>query len=166
MKDGSVTYNPLNISVNTLHFLEDNLLMFYTGTTRSAGKILKDQNLKSLDNNQQMLTNLHYVKELGVKSKDALERGDVILFGQLMHEHWQYKKNRSPEMSNPEIDHWYDLAINNGAVGGKLVGAGGGGFLMFLAKDKQMLRLTMSQAGLEEVRFKFDFEGTKVIMSS
>jgi D-glycero-alpha-D-manno-heptose-7-phosphate kinase len=166
MKDGSVTYNPLNISVNTLHFLEDNLLMFYTGTTRSAGKILKDQNLKSLDNNQQMLTNLHYVKKLGVKSKDALERGDVILFGQLMHEHWQYKKNRSPEMSNPEIDHWYDLAINNGAVGGKLVGAGGGGFLMFLAKDKQMLRLTMSQAGLEEVRFKFDFEGTKVIMSS
>lgn len=166
MKDGTVTYQPLNISMTTLHSLEDSLLMFYTGQTRSAGKILKDQNLKSLANNDQMLENLHYVKELGIQSRDALVSGDVSLFGRIMHEHWEHKKNRSPEMSNPEIDHWYDLAIKNGAIGGKLVGAGGGGFLMFLAEDKQRLRFAMTQIGLEEVRFKFDFEGTKVVMSS
>lgn len=166
MKDGSVSYQPLDISITTLHALEDSLLMFYTGKTRSAGKILKDQNIKSLANNDQMLRNLHYVKELGIQSRDALVGGDVRLFGRLMHEHWEHKKNRSPEMSNPEIDHWYELAMKNGAIGGKLVGAGGGGFLMFLADDKQTLRLAMRQIGLEEVRFKFDFEGTKVIMSA
>ena len=113
-----------------------------------------------------MIANLDYVKDLGFRSKKALEDGDTKLFGELMHEHWEHKKRRSGGMSNPQIDEWYQLAISNGAIGGKLVGAGGGGFLMFMAKDRNQLRKAMSGAGLEEVRFKFDFEGTKVMMSS
>ena len=106
------------------------------------------------------------MKELGYRSLDALESGDAFKFGKLMHEHWENKKLRSGGMSNSKIDEWYQLAMNNGAVGGKLVGAGGGGFLMFMAKDRNQLRKAMAGAGLEEVRFKFDFEGTKIMMSS
>jgi D-glycero-alpha-D-manno-heptose-7-phosphate kinase len=95
-----------------------------------------------------------------------LEEGNTKFFGELMHEHWEHKKRRSGGMSNPKIDEWYQLAVNNGAIGGKLVGAGGGGFLMFMAKDRTQLRKTMAGVGLEEVRFKFDFEGAKVMMSS
>jgi len=112
-----------------------------------------------------MLDNLHYVKDLGYKSKDALESGNASLFGKLMHEHWENKKRRSGGMSNSQIDEWYKLALKNGAIGGKLVGAGGGGFLMFMANDRNKLRKTMKNAGLEEVRFRFDFEGAKVISS-
>ena len=113
-----------------------------------------------------MLNNLHYVKELGYRSKEALESGNTQHFGELMHEHWEHKKRRSGGMSNSQIDQWYQLALQNGAIGGKLVGAGGGGFLMFLAEDRKKLRQVMNQAGLEEVRFRFDFEGTKIILSS
>ena len=86
-------------------------------------------------------------------------------FGELMHEHWEHKKRRSGGISNPQIDKWYSLAMSNGAIGGKLVGAGGGGFLMFYAADRNRLRQAMAEAGLEEVRFRFDFEGTKVVLS-
>ena len=82
-----------------------------------------------------------------------------------MHEHWEHKKKRSKGMSNAHIDEWYELGLKHGALGGKLVGAGGGGFLMFYAEDKTPLRQAMRQAGLEEVRFRFDFEGTKVLLS-
>jgi D-glycero-alpha-D-manno-heptose-7-phosphate kinase len=165
-KDGKVIASPLNISMLTMFDLEDNLLLFFTGFSRSASCILKDQKIKSQQNDADMMANLHYVKDLGLRSKDALEKGDTTLFGVLMHEHWEHKKRRSGGMSNPQIDEWYQLAMNHGAIGGKLVGAGGGGFLMFMAKDRDQLRLAMTAAGLEEVRFKFDFEGTKVMMSS
>jgi D-glycero-alpha-D-manno-heptose-7-phosphate kinase len=112
-----------------------------------------------------VLRNLHYVKELGLRSRAALESGNVLRFGELMHEHWEHKKRRSGRMSNEQIDSWYELARHNGAVGGKLVGAGGGGFLMFYATDRNRLRSAMAQAGLEEVRFKFDFEGTRLVLS-
>jgi D-glycero-alpha-D-manno-heptose-7-phosphate kinase len=95
----------------------------------------------------------------------VLERGDLPALGELMHEHWEHKKRRSPEMSNPQIDEWYALARKNGALGGKLVGAGGGGFLMFYSEDHRRLRAAMAGAGLEEVRFRFDFEGTKVLLA-
>ena len=165
-KSGRVVASPLKISINTLFELEDNLLLFFTGYSRSAGGILKDQKLRTQNNNPEMLANLHYVKELGYRSLEALESGDAYKFGELMHEHWENKKLRSVGMSNPRIDELYQLAMNNGAIGGKLVGAGGGGFLMFMAKDRDRLRKVMTRAGLEEVRFKFDFEGTKIIMSS
>ena len=163
-KDDSVTAKPLSIDRNTLFDLEDNLLLFFTGFSRSAGSILKDQKERSQQGDDNMINNLHYVKELGYKSKKALEEGDTELFGKILHEHWEHKKNRSIGMSNPEIDNWYELAMKNGAIGGKVVGAGGGGFLMFYASDRNKLRHVMSNAGLEEVRFSFDYEGTKTIL--
>jgi D-glycero-alpha-D-manno-heptose-7-phosphate kinase len=165
-KDGKVSAEPLKISMDTMFDLEDNLLLFFTGFSRSASGILKDQKVRSQGNDPEMINNLHYVKDLGLRSKQALEEGNTRLFGELMHEHWEHKKRRSGGMSNPQIDNWYELAMANGAVGGKLVGAGGGGFLMFMASDRNRLRDAMTKAGLEEVRFKFDFEGTKVVMSS
>ncbi|CAN7475475.1 GHMP kinase [Caballeronia sp. LjRoot34] len=164
--DDKVTAVPLKISQDSMFDLEDNLLLFFTGYSRSASGILMDQQVRSQKNDVEMLNNLHYVKELGYRSKEALESGKMAQFGELMHEHWEHKKKRSGGMSNPKIDEWYDLAMKNGAVGGKLVGAGGGGFLMFLAHDRNKLRHTMAAAGLEEVRFRFDFEGTKVVLSS
>lgn len=165
-KDDKVTAAPLGISMDTMFDLEDNLLLFFTGFSRSASGILKDQKVKSQQNDADMLNNLHYVKDLGYRSRDALIDGNTELFGELMHEHWEHKKRRSGGMSNPKIDEWYEIGMKNGAVGGKLVGAGGGGFLMFMAHDRNKLRHAMAHAGLEEVRFKFDFEGTKVVMSS
>jgi len=165
-KDDKVTAKPLGISMDTMFDLEDNLLLFFTGFSRSASGILKDQKAKSQQNDSEMLNNLHYVKDLGYRSRDALLAGNTALFGDLMHEHWEHKKRRSGGMSNPQIDEWYALGMKNGAVGGKLVGAGGGGFLMFMARDRNNLRHAMTGAGLEEVRFKFDFEGAKVVMSS
>lgn len=164
-KDDKVASAPVNLTIDTLFDLEDNLLLFFTGFARSASNILKDQKIRSEKNDEDMINNLHYVKDLGYRSKAALENGDTSLFGELMHEHWENKKRRSGGMSNPDIDNWYNLAMKNGAIGGKLVGAGGGGFLMFMAKDKVRLRKAMKESGLEEVRFKFDFEGTKVIHS-
>ena len=163
--DGDVLVEPLSISTETLHNLEDNLLLFFTGISRSASSILSDQDVKSKAKNDEMLNNLHRTKELGFLSRDALLSGDTNQFGKLMHEHWVHKKERTSGMSNEFINHAYDMALTNGAVGGKLVGAGGGGFLMFYANDADRLRNAMSSLGLDEVRFKFDFEGTKVILS-
>jgi D-glycero-alpha-D-manno-heptose-7-phosphate kinase len=164
-KDDSVVCAPLRLSTETLSDLEDNLLLFFTGYSRSASEILKDQKVRSEKNDEDMINNLHYVKDLGYRSKIALENADTKTFGELMHEHWENKKRRSGGMSNPDIDRWYNLAMQNGAIGGKLVGAGGGGFLMFMAKDSVKLRKVMKESGLEEIRFKFDFEGTKIIHS-
>jgi len=165
-KDESVITKPLDISMDTLLDLEENLLLFFTGFSRSASKILLDQKEKSNKDDKDMLENLHYVKDLGYRSKNALESGKLNVYGEIMHEHWENKKRRSKGMSNPEIDTWYQAALNNGAIGGKVVGAGGGGFLMFMANDRDKLRHEMKLQGLEEVRFKFDFEGTKIISSS
>jgi len=164
-EDERVDAEPLRTSMETLFDLEDNLLLFFTGFSRNAGGILRDQDVRSQRHDADMMANLHYVKDLGYQSKAALEGGDTLRFGQLMHEHWEHKKRRSQGMSNPHIDEWYQLGIANGAVGGKLVGAGGGGFLMFYAADRKRLRLAMAGAGLEEVRFRLDFEGTKVVLS-
>jgi D-glycero-alpha-D-manno-heptose-7-phosphate kinase len=157
---------PLKLDRDTLYNLEDNLLLFFTGYSRSASKILKEQDVKSRENNREMIANLHFVKELGRESKEALEAGDLTRFAELMNIHWNYKKQRAVNMSNDRIDRWYDLALENGASGGKLIGAGGGGFLMFYAEDKVRLRRAMREAGLQEVRFRFDFEGTKVVTQS
>jgi D-glycero-alpha-D-manno-heptose-7-phosphate kinase len=163
-QDGSVEARPLEISMDTLFDLEDNLLLFFTGFDRAAGSILKDQDDRSKKDDPKILENLHYVKELGLRSKLALEQGKCTEFGEIMHEHWENKRKRSSGMSNPQIDEWYTLGRANGAIGGKLVGAGGGGFLMFYASDRVRLRQAMNHAGLEEVRFHFDFDGTKSLL--
>jgi D-glycero-alpha-D-manno-heptose-7-phosphate kinase len=163
--DERVEAVPLRASMETLFNLEDNLLLFFSGFSRNAGSILSDQKKRTEKSDQAMLDNLHEVKELGYRSQQALERGDVGLFGEIMHAQWEQKKRRSSGMSNPTIDEWYELGLRNGATGGKLIGAGGGGFLMFYAEDHRRLRKAMAKAGLEEVRFRFDFEGTKVLFS-
>jgi D-glycero-alpha-D-manno-heptose-7-phosphate kinase len=162
-KDGRVEYRPCKISEETVFNLEDNLLLFFTGYSRSASAILKDQNEKSKQQDPAMLDNLHFTKELGYKSLAALESANLEEFARLMDVHWQRKKSRSSGMSNAHINEWYDHAMANGALGGKLIGAGGGGFLMFYADDKKKLRHAMREKGLQEVRFRFDFEGTKVV---
>jgi D-glycero-alpha-D-manno-heptose-7-phosphate kinase len=161
--DDSVEAAPLQMGDDARHQLEDNLLMFFTGFSRSAAVVLKDQDSRTKSQDQAMIDNLHFVKELGLRSKAALEAGDLAGFGRLMHEHWEHKRRRTGGMSNPRIDAWYDLAMKSGAVGGKLIGAGGGGFLMFYAEDKTRLRAALREAGLAEVRFRFEFEGTKVV---
>jgi D-glycero-alpha-D-manno-heptose-7-phosphate kinase len=160
----AVNAYPLQINMDTLFDLEDNLLLFFTGYSRNASDILKDQDKRSKEMDEDMLNNMHYVKDLGLHSKEALITGRTSEFGELLHEHWEHKRKRSKGISNPQIDEWYELGMKNGALGGKLVGAGGGGFLMFYAKDRNRLRHAMSKAGLEEVRFSFDFEGTKTLI--
>jgi D-glycero-alpha-D-manno-heptose-7-phosphate kinase len=161
---GDVDAWPLKVSTETLYNLEDNLLLFFTGYSRSASSILKEQDDRSKQRDQQMVENLHFVKELGYQSKEALETGNLVRFAELMNVHWQHKKKRSGSMSNDRINAWYDLALANGALGGKLIGAGGGGFLLFYAEEKACLRRALGESGLREVRFRFDFEGTKNVL--
>ena len=165
LEDGKVEAWPLKLSKETRDELEDNLLLFFTGYSRSASAILKEQDVKSKSDDRAMIENLHFVKDLGLQSQRALESGSLAEFARLMDVHWQRKKQRSGGMSNPKINDWYDLAMASGALGGKLIGAGGGGFLMFYAGDKTKLRQAMAKAGLAEVRFRFDFEGTKLVIS-
>jgi len=162
-RDGTVIATPLAVTEETLFNLEDNLLLFFTGYSRSASSILKEQDEKCLRGDSEMTKNLHFIKEIGKCSKLALEKGDVSEFGRLMNIHWEHKKRRSAEMSNAMIDDWYNFAMENGALGGKIIGAGGGGFLMFYAAEKTRLRHAMREKGLMEVRFRFDFEGTRIV---
>lgn len=163
--NNQVTASAMPISSKKIADLEDNLLLFFTGYTRSAGSMLADQQKKTLQADVKMLENLHFVKQLGYRIKEALQKENLEHFAELMHEHWEYKKARSPGMTNSKIDQWYKLACKNGALGGKLVGAGGGGCLLFYAADPDKLRHSMQNAGLKEVRFRFDFEGTKVLLT-
>jgi D-glycero-alpha-D-manno-heptose-7-phosphate kinase len=165
-KDDSVVTKELKISQETLYNLEDNLLLFFTGYSRSASTVLKEQDEKSKKEDPDMIDNLHFVKDLGYKSRKAFETGNLEEFADLMNVHWERKKQRSGAMSNDRINRWYDVALANGALGGKLIGAGGGGFLMFYADNHRKLRHTMIREGLQEVRFRFDFEGSKVVTSS
>jgi D-glycero-alpha-D-manno-heptose-7-phosphate kinase len=163
-QDDKVKAWPLQVTKETLFNLEDNLVLFFTGFSRSASSILKEQDDRSRKNDAAMTENLHFIKELGFSSQKALEAGDIREFARLMNVHWEAKKKRSGAMSNSLIDEWYLRALANGALGGKVIGAGGGGFLLFYAEDKIRLRHAMLDAGLREVRFRFDFEGTKVIV--
>jgi len=163
--DDTVTVEPLRLTPESRANLEDNLVLFFTGYTRSASNILKDQDARTKSNDRAMIDNLHRVKALGRQSADALEAGDLRGFAGLMHEHWEVKRRRG-EMSNDRIDDWYRLGRKNGALGGKLIGAGGGGFLMFYTEDKTRLRHAMREAGLAEVRTSFDTLGTTVVISS
>jgi D-glycero-alpha-D-manno-heptose-7-phosphate kinase len=164
LPDDRVEAWPLKLDTQTLYNLEDNLLLYFTGYSRSASLILREQDDRSRQHDREMVENLHFVKEMGQQSRDALEAGDLMGFAELMNVHWEHKKRRSRAMSNQDIDAWYEHAIKNGAVGGKLIGAGGGGFLLFYAHDKTELRRAMARTGLREVRFRFDFEGTKIVI--
>lgn len=161
--DGKVDAYPAKISEDSLARLEDNLAIFFTGYSRSASELLANQDERSKQSDSVMMENLHKTKALGRSIKEALEKGETRRFGELMHEHWTCKKKRSTGMSNNRIDELYDVAMKNGAVGGKLVGAGGGGFLMFYTEEKSKLREAMHKADAKEMRFRFDFSGTSLI---
>jgi D-glycero-alpha-D-manno-heptose-7-phosphate kinase len=155
----------LKMSDSAVHELRDSLMLFFIGTTRSASSILDDQKKKSEERDEKMLDGLHFVKQLGKEIKTVLEAGDVTRFGLLMHEHWLRKRGRSAGMSNSYIDELYELALTKGgATGGKLVGAGGSGFLLFHTPDRKRLRQTMCGAGLNEMDFSFDFDGSVVML--
>jgi D-glycero-alpha-D-manno-heptose-7-phosphate kinase len=166
LPNGQVNITPLQIKQETMHQFEDHLMLFFTGYSRKAGEVLSEQDKKSKEKDKDMISNLHYVKEIGLESKKVLERGDLPEFARLMDQHWQHKKKRSQSMSNDHINRWYDMAMQNGAMGGKLIGAGGGGFLMFYTEDPRRLRQLMAQEGLKEVRFKFDLVGTTTLVQS
>lgn len=164
-KDGTVRVAPVAVDAETLSNLEDNLVLFFTGYTRSASTILRDQDDRTKTCDRSMVDNLHRIKEIGRESFEALKASDLRRFAELMDSHWKFKRARSLGMGNDDIDRWYDIARQNGALGGKLIGAGGGGFLMFYTEDKTRLRHAMRSVGLSEVRFRFDFEGTATVVS-
>jgi D-glycero-alpha-D-manno-heptose-7-phosphate kinase len=157
--DGSVDVEPLELDLKTLARLRDQLLLFYTGESRSASRVLEDQNARSRAGDSVMLDNLHRTKEMGLRSRALLEAGDVEAFAELMDQHWQNKRKRSPGMSEERIDRLYTLARRSGCVGGKLVGAGGGGFLLVYAQHPQDTRQAMGAAGVSELPFDFEFGG-------
>jgi len=166
LPDDKVVAEPLKIAPEALANLEDNLLLFFTGASRSAAEVLRDQDTRTRENASEMLENLHLTKRLGHESRDAVVAGDLRKFAEIMHVHWEHKKKRSPGMSSGFIDEMYELARSNGAIGGKLIGAGGGGFLLLYTEDKTRLRSAMRNAGLREVRLQFDFGGTSVLAHS
>jgi D-glycero-alpha-D-manno-heptose-7-phosphate kinase len=165
-RDGQVAVSRINFSNHQMDELRSNLLLFYTGIQRRAMDILEDQKRDTAHSNPDVVDSLHRTKELGLQIKEALEEGDLERFGELMDVHWQNKKRRSGKISDPRIDKWYELARDNGAVGGKLIGAGGGGFLLFYCPNscKAKLRLAMAGEGLREMPFDFDLEGAKVLV--
>jgi D-glycero-alpha-D-manno-heptose-7-phosphate kinase len=160
--DGTVDATTLGVSDATLRDLEEHLLLFFTGYSRRAGEVLSDQKQRSIEGDDTMLRRLAETEAIGRRIGEALEAGETETYGSLMHEHWLAKRERSPHMSNFDIDRWYELGTDNGAIGGKLVGAGAGGFLLFYAKDVRQLREAMSSAGLTEVRFAIDHDGSTV----
>lgn len=166
-RDGRVTVTPLDISVATTEVLHSSLLLFFTGITRGASTILAEQKRDTITAKSDVVESLHRTKELGYRVKAALEAGRPDEFGAIMHEHWENKKRRSGLISNPLVDRWYEIARSSGALGGKLVGAGGGGFLLLYcpAPAKAALRAALTMEGLREMPFAFDFEGAKVMLN-
>lgn len=161
--DGSVRVAPLLISQDTLHDLEEHLLLFFTGYSRDADVMLADQRQRTEAGDTAMIDNLAGIADIGRRIKEALEAGDTLGFAALMHEHWQLKRQRTVGMSSSDTDRWYDLAMANGALGGKLVGAGAGGFLLFYSPEPARLREALARERLAEVRFQFDFDGSTMV---
>lgn len=162
-KKGKVNVSSLKINKETKSKLQNNLLLFFTGYTRSSSLILKKQDNETKNKKLQILNNLKEIKNIGILSKKLIENNDLYQFGKLLDHHWKIKKERADTMSNNKIDYLYNDALNHGALGGKLVGAGGGGFLMFYAKNPNKLRKRLAKYGIDEVKFLFDEEGTKTL---
>jgi D-glycero-alpha-D-manno-heptose-7-phosphate kinase len=158
-QDGTVDVDPLDLTEVTQRKLRHNLLLFYTGESRSASAILADQVKRTEADDQEMVENLHRTKEMGHRSRTLLEAGDLESYGELMHEHWENKRKRSPGMTGERIDTLYTLARRSGCLGGKLVGAGGGGFLLVYAQRPEDTRQAMAAAGASELPFDFEFRG-------
>ena len=159
LPDDHVDVEPLDLDTETLRRLREHLLLFYTGDARSASLMLADQDSRSRSKDPEMLENLHHTKELGYASRTMLEAGDLVGFAGLMHEHWENKRKRSPGMANEHIDRLYATAREAGALGGKLVGAGGGGFLLVYSPHPEDTRQALAEANAPELTFDFDCSG-------
>ena len=157
--DGCVEVEPLELAPEALKGLRDQLLLFYTGEARTASRILADQDQRSKAGDPAMTENLDRIKELGHRVCELLEACDLEGYAELMHEHWQHKRSRSPGMSDERIDHLYEITRNNGAIGGKLVGAGGGGFLLVYSRRPEETRRAMAAEKASELPFDFEFGG-------
>jgi len=163
---GSVKTIPLKLSEDSLDQLESNTLLFYTGIKRSASEVLGSQNKNASLNQEKIIQGMHQIKKIGLEIKEAFEKEDLETFGKLLDQHWQIKKTLSDKITQDKIDQWYEIAKKNGALGGKLMGAGGGGFFMFFCNNgKNGFRKKMEQEELKEMRFRLDFEGSKVLVN-
>jgi D-glycero-alpha-D-manno-heptose-7-phosphate kinase len=164
--DGKVHVREAKLDDSSMEDLNRNLLMFYTGKTRSADKILSEQNKGVKEEKKSIVESMHYIKEIGIKILEAVESGNITEVGLLFDKHWHYKKRISPAMSNPQFDEIYNIAKRNGALGGKISGAGGGGFFLFYVEENHSkFRAAMKKLNLREMRYRFDSEGTKVIVN-
>ena len=165
-REGTVTVSRANVSDSTLDDLQRNLLIFYTGTDRSSLDILSEQSRGAAQPASPVVESLHAIKEMGCRIREYIEEGDLTSFGLLLDQHWQHKKKLSSRVTSPHLDALYQLAKENGALGGKISGAGGGGFFVFYTeRDHQKLRNSLRAAGLREMRYRFDFEGTKALVN-
>lgn len=166
-RDGRVAVTSLQISLHTMEELRNSMVLFFTGIQRESFDILSQQESDTKKGDPRVVDSLHEVKEIGLRIRTALEEGALDRFGELLHAHWEAKKRRSAMVSNSDIDRWYGAARDAGALGGKLMGAGGGGFLMFYcpAQSRGALRQRMAAEGLREMSFQFDAEGAKVLMN-
>ena len=162
-KNGNVSIVDLLIGEKAIEYFEERLLLFFTGFTRDASSILKDQKIRSERNEDSIMDNLHLVKSLGYEFKNAIEQNNFEHFGDLLNQHWNIKSKRSSGMTNSKIDSLYQSALANGARGGKLVGAGGGGFLLLYADRPGQLRTYMQSLGVREVKFKFEMAGCHLV---
>jgi D-glycero-alpha-D-manno-heptose-7-phosphate kinase len=168
-KDGTVSIKPIRMNDEARDELHSNIILFYTGIQRSASKILKEQDNKSKNNENETIDALHEIKKIGLETKKAFENGEIDKFGEFLNDHWNIKKRLSKGVSNPFIDDCYKTAINAGALGGKIMGAGGGGFFMFYHNgnntQKTKFIKKMATKGLKKMRYDFDFEGTKIVLN-
>lgn len=164
---GLVKVVPLELEHEVVNELENRLLMFYTHVERDASQILAEQGKKVTADESAAINSMHRIKEIGAQSADALQKGNVTAFGKLMHEHWMEKKKISSKMSLKKIDEYYDVAMKNGALGGKIMGAGGGGFMVFCTEpgQRKQMRSAMEAAGLRYMDFKFDWNGSTVLVN-
>jgi len=167
-KNGNVIVEPLRITDESYDQLDSNLLFFFTGIERNASDILKEQDVKSQNNDPAMDSNLHQVKEIGLATRKYLENGQVNMLGELLHTHWNIKKQRSSKMTDPFMDECYEIARKHGAIGGKLIGAGGGGFFMFYCENGKRHAVTeaLQKKGLRRERFQIDWDGSRVVLNT
>ena len=163
LKSGEVIIKNIKIKKKKLINFKNSLSMYYTGILRDSYDILKTQDIKSKRMNKEMLINLDMIKEMGFNTKYILEKGNIEEYGYLLNDHWETKKKRSPNMTSKFINKLYDYGLKNGATGGKLIGAGGGGFLLFFSNNIKELDAAFNKINIKKINFEFEFDGAKIL---